>query len=368
MNLSRLAPGARGGRPPTGSEPPALATPAQRPPRGLAPAACLLALLAVVLGGDASLINLATLVAIWSLWGISFNVVWGYAGQFSMAQVGLGGVSAYSAALLVQDGWSYWPAAAAAIALTMAVGATLSFATLRLAGFPFAIMTLAFVLLFVSALRSSSAVGRSTGIPASSAVGTLNLGFFEWDMSPGGTGFLILVCLATALALLGAWQLLRTRSGRALLAVRGDELLASSLGVRPSHYRLVAFLLSAFLAGVTGVFYGSYLGFLSPDFFGFVPILALIVALVIGGRGRLFGPVVGAAVYYGLQVEFGVSNLVFGIVLIITVLVAPSGLVGLGDKAVAAFGRARRAPGRSGGTGQEPGRVPAALGAGKEQP
>jgi len=296
---------------------------------GALPALCVVAVAMVAFLGDGTLLNLATVVAIYALWGTSLNIIWGYAGQFSLAQVGFSAVSAYLAAVLARAGWGFWSAAAAAVVVATVVAVVISFMTLRLTGFLFAIMTLTFVLLLVSVLRSLDQVGRSSGMLASSDLGVLDLGFGRLKLLPGTPGFLILCSAFVAVAVLGVGQLLRTRSGRAFLAVRGDEVLADSLGVRPSTYRLLAFLLSAFVAGVAGVLYGTYLGFISPDFFGFKAILELIIIVVIGGRGALLGPVLGGAVYFGLQLYLGVSDLVYGLVLIAVVLLAPSGLAGV---------------------------------------
>ncbi|MDQ1395780.1 MAG: branched-chain amino acid transport system permease protein, partial [Acidimicrobiaceae bacterium] len=115
--------------------------------------------------GDRNLLHVGTLIAIWTMWGMSLNVIWGYAGQFSMAQVGLGAISAYTTAVLVTTyHWSVWPAIAVAILLAVVASLVIGIVSLRLSGFYFSIMTLAFALLVLSYIRTLEAAGRSTGI------------------------------------------------------------------------------------------------------------------------------------------------------------------------------------------------------------
>src|SRR5256885_10477276 len=102
-------------------------------------------MLAAGTSGDPLVVYIATLIAIWSLWSSSLNLIWGYAGQFSMAQVGLGAVSAYVAAILVaESGWAFWPAAAVGVAVSVLLSLLIGLVSLRLAGFYFGMMTLVF--------------------------------------------------------------------------------------------------------------------------------------------------------------------------------------------------------------------------------
>lgn len=302
---------------------------------------------------DPNLVHVATLITIWSLWGTSFNLIWGYAGQFSMAQVGLGAVSAYTAALAVNDwGWTFWPALAAGITAAVAASVVVGLASLRLSGFYFAIMTLAFALLFLSFVRTTGTLGRSTGLSARFDLGTVDVGGLRWDLDSRDGGYLLFLVLLVSVFLVAVGRLENSRSGRALVALREDPVLAASVGVRPSSYRLLAFTLSALVAGVAGVMYAGYLRFISPDFFGFGTLVVMIVQLVLGGRGHRFGPVLGAAIYIGLTewARFGGSyrEATFGAALVLIVLFAPAGVLG-------SLGRFAR--GRNRSSASQPGSV-----------
>jgi len=296
----------------------------------------------IVLGGSRTLLNLAMLIGIWTLWGISQNIVWGYAGQFSMVQVGLGGLAAYLTAVLHGTaGWSIWAAALCGIVAAVLVSLVIAVASMKQAGFQFGIMTQAFALAFVGIINVTELVGGPSGIPSLVDFGKIQIGGFTWGLSALDGGGLIFLLVIVVLAMLLVGRLLHSRTGRGLLAIREDPLLASSLGVRPSTYRLVAFSVSAVIAGIAGIMYAEYLRFLNPTFFDLNPLITLIVITVLGGRGYKFGPFVGAAVYFTLSIQFGLSDLVFGIVLVVIVLIAPGGILGTAERLWRARGRLR---------------------------
>jgi ABC-type branched-subunit amino acid transport system permease subunit len=149
------------------------------------------------------------------------------------------------------------------------------------------------------------------------------------------------------LALFMTRRLLNVRLGRAMLAVRDDPLLAMSFGIDPSAYKIVAFMLSAVVAGVAGVLLSLYLHYITPEFYAFDTLITMIVMLVIGGTARLLGPLVGAIVYVmlvdGFRIGGDYRQAVFGLALILIVIFAPQGLVGLAAGAVRRIGRTRAA-------------------------
>ena len=283
--------------------------------------------------GDPNLLHVATLIIIWAIWGTSLNLVWGYAGQFSMAQIGLGALSAYTAAILLEEyDWPIWGAAGIALLVTVAASLLIAVVSLRLSGFYFAIMTLAFTLLLLSYIRTLEVAGRSTGISTRFEFGVVDIGPLHWDLSSADGGFLALCIAVLAVFLLAIGRLEQSRSGRALVTLREDPLLGTAVGVRVSSYRLIAFVLSAIVAGAAGILYAAYFRYISPEFFGFSSLITLIVQLVVGGRGHRFGPLVGAFVYIGLTewARFGgdYREGLFGVVLVAIVLFAPSGVLG----------------------------------------
>jgi branched-chain amino acid transport system permease protein len=144
-----------------------------------------------------------------------------------------------------------------------------------------------------------------------------------------------------------ARNLLRSRVGRALLAVRDNESAAEVMGVRLSLHKTLAFAWSAMFAGVAGCLYTWVIGFVSPDSFSFVLSITLLAGLVVGGLGSLYGPLLGAAfVMYVPSVSQDLSEaapgVVFGLLIITVMFVAPTGLAGLPGRVLGAI--ARRLP------------------------
>jgi ABC-type branched-subunit amino acid transport system permease subunit len=278
--------------------------------------------------------HLATLVAIWILWGSSLNLIWGYAGQFSMAQTALGALAAYVAGILIGHyGVPVYAGVLAALLAAIAASVLIGLSALRLRGFYFAIMTLAFLLVLLAVLDNLALAGRTTGLAIGYSLGVIDLGPLEWNLDSRHGGFLMVGAIAVVLTLIATRRLLKVRAGRAMLAVRDDPLLAMSLGIDPSAYKIGAFALSAVVAGVAGILLSTYLRYITPDFYGFDTLITMIVILVIGGTGRMLGSVVGAAVYVllvdGFRIGGDYRQAVFGVILILIVMFAPQGLVGL---------------------------------------
>lgn len=278
--------------------------------------------------------NLATLVVIWSLWGTSLNLVWGYAGQFSMAQSALGALAAYVAGILIGHyGLPVYAGLIAALLAAVLASVLIGLSALRLRGFYFAIMTLAFLLVLLAVLDNTEVAGRTTGLVIGYRLGIIDLGPLQWNLDSRHGGFLMVGALLLMLTLFATRRLLNVRAGRAMLAVRDDPLLAMSLGMDPSAYKIAAFALSALVAALAGLLLSLYLRYITPDFYGFDTLITMIVILVIGGAGRIMGPVVGAAVYVllvdGFRFGGDYRQAVFGVILILIVIFAPTGLVGM---------------------------------------
>lgn len=286
------------------------------------------------LATDPTVVHVGSLIAVWGIWSSSFNLIWGYAGQFSLAQVGFGAVAAYTVAVLtVEYEWSFWPAVPVGILLAVALSLVVGATSARLAGFNFAIMTLAFALLVLRVIQGWEITGRTIGIRSNWDIGTIDMGAVTWELAPGDGGYVFFVALVLAVVLAFLGRLPRTRTGRALTAIREDEVLAQAVGVDPFRYRLVAFSTSAVIAAVGGITYAAYVRYLSPTFFAMAAVITMIVQVVVGGRGKQFGAVAGAAVYISLSEWLHVggdwSEGFFGVVLIALVLFAPEGLLGL---------------------------------------
>lgn len=289
------------------------------------------AILWPVITNDQVAVGLYTIAALWALWAWSLNVVWGFGGQLSLAPLALGAVAAYSMTiLLVEYGVPAALGAVAGLALSAGLGAMIALAALHVASFRLAIMTLAFALAILGVISNVGMAGRTTGLGVPTALPTFAVGGWTIDLSAPGSGFYLVLALLVAAITLSMGGFLRTAPGRSLLAIREDELLAMSLGIEPRKYRVVAFSLSGLIAGMAGIAHALTYNYISPGAFSFHTVVTLILILVLGGRGTLMGPVVGAGIYVlffqGLRLGGEFESALFGVIVIAITLLAPRGV------------------------------------------
>jgi len=270
---------------------------------------------------------LATQVAIYAIASLGLDVVFGRTGQLSLSHASFFGLGAYAAALMAAASWSS-PVLqiVVVIAVAIAAGAIVAVPTLRLSGLRLALVTLLFGELFVWAINHT---GDLTGGSQGMSVPPLEIGRFS-SVDPVD-GYVLSVIAAAAATLLIV-QLSRTQLGRNMLAVRDSELAAVSVGIRIVQTKIVAFILSAILAGLAGWLYAYVAGFVSPSTFDLFGSVNFLVAVILGGTGRVLGAWLGAAYIVLLPELFtalGYTNLfplLGGAVLITVTLLLPGGL------------------------------------------
>jgi len=255
---------------------------------------------------------------------LSLNLVNGCAGQFSLGHAGFMGVGAYvSAALttrLFPDSlFQTIPGTGLAIILggiaAGVAGYLVGLPSLRLKGDYLAIVTLGFGeiirIVFLNIPFIGGAVGLA-GIP-------LSANFF-WVYFWVFVTFLFL------------FRLIRSSHGRAILAIREDELAAELMGIPTAKYKVIAFVLSSFFAGIAGGLFAHYQGFIDPNSFSFIRSVEIVIMVVLGGMGSLSGAFAGAIIVTVLPELLRVFNsyrlVIFPLLLIVTMIWKPSGLFG----------------------------------------
>lgn len=265
-------------------------------------------------------------IALLLLTGLNF--IAGYARMISLAQAGLYGVGAYTAAILATT-YDVPPVLAFVLApvVAMAVALPVGIPSLRLRGLYFVMATLgAGVVLFLLFGRLVDLTGGPNGL-----VGIPPLTIGDVSLSSELHLYYIGAVLAF-LGLLAARNLQRSRTGRALLALGVSEPAALVAGVPVFRLRLVAFLLSAAYAGAAGALLTFETRFISPSTFDFLEAVLLLVMLTVGGMGTTIGPVIGAVLLIGL--ETGLQNyaeyqpLIIGIVFVVAIQALPTGIGG----------------------------------------
>ncbi len=277
---------------------------------------------------SASVLSGLVIAAILFLSLIGLDVVMGYAGQINLGQAGFMAVGGYTAGAIAVH-FDVEPILAILAAIILAVGCALLLATItaRLRGLYLALATLAFGLLI-----DSLAIGwiDITGGP-SGLVGIPSFSLGDWDFgAPARMYYLVLAIDVLVLFLLGG--ALRSGFGRALRAIRTDQMAASALGIDLGRTKAIALVISAALAALSGALYAFFFHFLSPDMVGTTRSLELVAMLVIGGEGTLVGPVLGSILLTLLptlvQPLAAWKTFVTGALLVICFLHLPQGLFG----------------------------------------
>ncbi|VTU15331.1 leucine/isoleucine/valine transporter permease subunit [Variovorax sp. SRS16] len=300
--------------------------------------------------GSDFILHLGIVTAIYAVLAMSLNLAFGYTGLFSIAHASLFGIGAYGAGLAMsQAGVPLAPAILCGGLAAAMVGAAVSAIFSRLEGPYFAIGTFALgelVRIVLNEWRGLTGGPAGLMVPRPTGAQWMTFGL---DLANRRSFFALALLLmgltAAALALL-----LRSRLGARMMHVRDDPYLAASLGVGVLRTKIVAFFISGLIAGLAGAVFGVYLQFIAPSSFSGMESVRLVMMLVIGGAGTLFGPVVGAAIIVllpqALRINPTDSLILTGVILVVVVLFLPKGIVGaLSQRADA--GSARRRAERS---------------------
>jgi branched-chain amino acid transport system permease protein len=281
---------------------------------------------------------LLTLTLIWAILALSMGLVLGYVGQINLGQAAFVAIAAYVSSLLrLKLGFDFWTAAPVALAAVVGIAALTGLLTLRLRGPFFVLVMLAFaeiVRLVIANWQdmTNGPLGLRGIRPPEPLLG------LTFDTKPS---FYWLVLVTLALCILALARLVRSRTGRMLVAVREDEILAEFVGIPVMRQKVTGLCIGAFVAGLGGILLGPFLTVLAPNQFSLFASVDMIVMVVVGGVGTLAGPVLGALflVYVPELLAFaeGLRPAMMGALLIVMTIFAPRGLVGL------ASGRLRRA-------------------------
>jgi branched-chain amino acid transport system permease protein len=268
------------------------------------------------------------LILVYVVVALGFNIVLGYAGQLAFANAAFFGLGAYTMAICL--GRLHWPPAAALFAAAGVggiAGLLVSLPALRLRAYYLAIVTLAFgELLRWGYVHASSLTQGSAGL----AVPAISV--FGFPLVTDRARYWLFLAL-TSLLLWGSANLLRSRFGRALVAVRDNEAAAAAMGVAPAVAKIGAFTWSGSVVGIGGAMYALLLGRISPESFGLSQLLLHFSIVMIGGLGSLVGSVLGAVILTAapelLRDIPGLEEIVFSLLLIGVLLFMPKGVAGV---------------------------------------
>jgi len=281
---------------------------------------------------------------------VSLNLINGFTGQFSIGHAGFMAIGAYASAMITLHGGSAWAAKLAAAGLPAGLahagplliallgggllaalaGYLVGLPSLRLRGDYLAIVTLGFGEIIRVLILNINAVGGPRGLP-----GIPGWANFFWV----GAGVVVVILVARHLA--------TSTHGRALFAIRDDEVAAEALGVDTTRYKVLAFVIGAFFAGVAGGLFAHYLSYLNPNSFTFLKSIEVVAMVVLGGMGSVSGSVLAAIVLTLLpEVLRPVKNyrmVLYSLMLIVLMITRPQGLLGSRELSLEMFRRRRAA-------------------------
>ena len=273
-----------------------------------------------------------TLVMIYGLAILGLNLLTGFNGQFSLGHSAFYGIGAYTAAILMDqaDLAYYWTLPCAGV-LCFVVGFLFGLPALRLQGLYLALATFALATAMPQILKFHLLEPLTGGVQG--------IAILKPDPPPGvplnADQWLYYFTLAVLLVMFaGAANLVKSRTGRAIMAIRDHPLAAAAMGINTALYKTLTFGVSALYTGVAGALGAIAVQFVAPDSFTFLLSVSLLVGLVIGGVGSIPGSLVGGLFVLFVpniaeSVSSGLAGAVYGVILLLVIYVMPSGAAGL---------------------------------------
>ena len=273
---------------------------------------------------------------------LGLDILVGWTGQISLGHAGLYAVGAYTSALLATRlGLPFWLSAPAGVVLAGLCGALLALPSLRAKGPYLAMVTVAFGFMAEVTANRWSLTGGPMGImaiPGPRLPGGAEMTPTQYFWLIGGTA---LACQIVAN------NLLTSRVGRTLLALRGSEVAAETVGINVYRWKVLAFVISSVYAGLGGVFFAHQNGFINSDTFVFGLSVSLLTSVLMGGSGTLYGPLVGSVILNLIPTIFARMHdyhlYIYGGIILVTIVFLPDGIVGSLMK-TRALGWLRRRP------------------------
>lgn len=279
-------------------------------------------------------IDLANRACLFILLCVGLNIVKGFCGQVTVGHIGLYAIGAVSSALLALNyGLSFWVSAPLAMLIAGFAGIIVGLPSVRLEGAYLALATLGLGESVRIMIAVTPALGSSTGImliPAP-AIGDFVFDSFE--------RYYYLVMTVAVLGIYLSFAILRSATGRAFQAIREDPIAASVIGINVTMYKLLAFVISALYAGLGGALFAHMPpGYIHHNNFTIIEMITLLLMVVLGGIGNIWGGVIGAIVvtviYDQTKDYYFYQPLIFGITMVLLVVFMPRGIGGLIERKI----------------------------------
>ena len=279
-------------------------------------------------------IDLANRACLFIILCVGLNIVKGFCGQVTVGHIGLYAIGAVSSALLALNyGLSFWVSAPLAMLITGFAGIIVGLPSVRLEGAYLALATLGLGESVRIMIAVTPALGSSTGIMLIPAP---VIGDFVFDSFER---YYYLVMTVAVLGIYLSFAILRSATGRAFQAIREDPIAASVVGINVKMYKLLAFVISALYAGLGGALFAHMPpGYIHHNNFTIIEMVTLLLMVVLGGIGNIWGGVIGAIVvtviYDQTKDYYFYQPLIFGITMVLLVVFMPRGIGGLIERMI----------------------------------
>lgn len=278
-----------------------------------------------------------------------WNLMSGYTGQFSFGHAVFYGLGAYTSSILFVDfGINPWIGLIAGMIVSGIVAAIIGYLSFHynLKGDYFALATMAFCEIFRVIFKNTKFLHAASGV---SIKYSKDIKLMQFGSK---AGFLYVAFIMLALITFGLYKIRRTKMGLYFVAIRENEDAARALGINAFKYKMIALIASAMLSAVAGTFYAQYYLYIDPTIaFGNTVSVSAITPCIIGGVGTVFGPIIGAAIIEPvsevtnalLSKYVGMNMVVYGLILVVVIMLMPSGVIGLVNKLKVKFAKKKEA-------------------------
>ncbi|WP_207715674.1 branched-chain amino acid ABC transporter permease [Lacrimispora defluvii] len=268
-------------------------------------------------------------MAIYAMFGLGLNILTGYTGLVSLGHAGFVAIGAYTASLCaVRLGLNFFPSMLLGMVVAGLVGILLGLPTLRLTGTYLSIVTLGFGEIIKMIAMNWSPVTNGT-------LGVKNIpkpAVFGMKLTIANYGLYYLVIIILAVCTVFCLVLVKSKTGRALQAIKGDELASVMMGINVTYYKILAFVLSACICAAAGALYATLIGYVDPNTFNFDVSTLILSIVILGGMGTIRGMFLGAAILIALpevsRFLMVYRFVLYGVILVVMMRFRPQGILG----------------------------------------
>jgi len=268
-------------------------------------------------------------MAVYAMFGLGLNILTGYTGLVSLGHAGFVAIGAYASSLCaVKLGWGFFPSMLFGMVAAGLVGILLGLPTLRLTGTYLSIVTLGFGEIIKMVAMNWIPVTNGT-------LGVKNIPkptLFGMKLTIANYGLYYLVVVALVICTIFCLVLVKSKTGRAFQAIKGDELASVMMGINTTYYKILAFVLSACICAAAGALYASLIGYVDPNTFNFDVSTLILSIVILGGMGTIRGMFLGAAILIALpevsRFLMVYRFVLYGVILVVMMRFRPQGILG----------------------------------------